>query len=469
MRAVIFLGPSLPTAAARQALDAIYLPPAQQGDILSAISRYEPDVIGLIDGEFFQSLAVWHKELLYALERGIHVFGASSMGALRAAETDVYGTVGVGEVYRMFAREELTDDDEVALAHGAAEDGYRPLSEALVNIRVTLRRAVDEGVIDAPLAARLVDAEKAVFFPERSYQHLFDAAAAAGEDAVALERLRAFVRSSRVDQKRLDALALLTRVRELPDPLPRFVPAFQLESTRNFRGLYDQDRKVPVDGTDLPLSAIQNHAALHAADYLSLNGHALDRALLQILADLLEIPVTAADVAAERRRFCVERRIASEESLTEWWRAHHLSAEEFETLVAQLARRRALHRWFIHRLGSVGITRVVLDELRIRGDYLPWARRALEHERLLGDDAVDDLGVAERVADDRLSDAELATDHMRATVCRVPIGFVKWSDEVGIGAGRLRVDLLRAREARRRASREIGELLGDALLGDAVG
>ena len=45
------------------------------------------------------------------------------------------GMVGVGEVYRMYASGELMDDDEVALAHGDEDSGYRPASEPMVNLR----------------------------------------------------------------------------------------------------------------------------------------------------------------------------------------------------------------------------------------------------------------------------------------------------------------------------------------------
>jgi hypothetical protein len=87
VKVVVFLGPSLPLEDARKILDAIYLPPAKQADLISAAINHEPDAIALIDGTFHQSLSVWHKEILFALQRGIRVFGASSMGALRAAET----------------------------------------------------------------------------------------------------------------------------------------------------------------------------------------------------------------------------------------------------------------------------------------------------------------------------------------------------------------------------------------------
>ncbi|MEO8621101.1 MAG: TfuA-like protein, partial [bacterium] len=398
---------------------------------------------------------------LYALERGIHVFGASSMGALRAAETDMYGTIGVGEIYRMFAEGELDDDDEVALAHGSSDDGYRPLSEALVNVRATLKSAVASGVIDASLAACLIDCEKSVFFPERSYRHMFETAAAAGEDLVSLERLREFVRTSRVDQKRLDAIALLERIRDLPRPLAPHVPSFELEWTGNFKALYDQDRKVLVDDTEIPLAAIHTHAALHAPNYLTLNAQALDRSLMPVLADMLGITASPDEVTAENRRFCVERQLGSSEALVEWRRQNNLSAEDFAKMMLDQARRRILHRWLIHRRSYVGTTRLVLDELRLRGDYQHWARRAVEYERLLADRSIDDdiANEAARADDERLTNVELAVDHIRATPCRMPMAYHKWADETGILLGRLRIDLLRARDARRRTARQLDRLV----------
>src|ERR1700722_7996310 len=132
MKAVVFLGPSLPLDEARAILPgAVYLPPAKQAHLLSAVGIHRPNVIGLIDGEFGQSLSVWHKEILFALSRGVAVYGASSMGALRAAETAAFGTRGIGRIFEMYASGELTDDDEVALSHGLDDAGYRKTSEPM--------------------------------------------------------------------------------------------------------------------------------------------------------------------------------------------------------------------------------------------------------------------------------------------------------------------------------------------------
>jgi hypothetical protein len=80
LKILIFLGPTMPLVEARQLCDAIYLPPAGQADLLSAVTLHRPDVIALIDGVFGQSLSLWHKEILYALEQGVAVYGASSHG-----------------------------------------------------------------------------------------------------------------------------------------------------------------------------------------------------------------------------------------------------------------------------------------------------------------------------------------------------------------------------------------------------
>ena len=110
---VVFLGPSLSRARAEQILEADFRPPAKRGDIYRA-AREGAGIILLIDGVFFQECSVAHKEVIYALEAGAKVLGASSMGALRASELDIYGMVGVGKIYEAYKMGDLVSDDEVA-------------------------------------------------------------------------------------------------------------------------------------------------------------------------------------------------------------------------------------------------------------------------------------------------------------------------------------------------------------------
>jgi hypothetical protein len=122
---LVFVGPSLPAAEARQlAPRAQIRPPIAVGELLELalgpVAR-RPGCVVILDGYLERMAAVWHKEILVALERGIAVWGGASMGALRAAELAPWGMIGAGEIYEAFARGELSADDEVAVAHLPAE------------------------------------------------------------------------------------------------------------------------------------------------------------------------------------------------------------------------------------------------------------------------------------------------------------------------------------------------------------
>lgn len=212
MNVAIFLGPSLPLAEAQALLPATYLPPVAEGDVYrAALTR--PQAIGIVDGYFEVIPAVWHKEILFAMNRGIHVFGASSMGALRAAELAAFGMEGVGAIFEAYRDGRLEDDDEVAVLHGPAELGYPTLAEAMVNIRHSLTAACDAGVIGAPTRNRLVAAAKALFYRERSYERILGLGREAGVPGDELMCLEDWLRRNAIDQKREDARQLLRVIR----------------------------------------------------------------------------------------------------------------------------------------------------------------------------------------------------------------------------------------------------------------
>ncbi|NTV54645.1 MAG: hypothetical protein HGA73_04195, partial [Syntrophaceae bacterium] len=139
-RIIVFLGPSLERATAETILAAEYRPPAKRGDLLWAVQD-GAEVIGLIDGVFHQESAVAHREILTAIKKGVRVVGASSMGALRAAEMDTLGMTGIGEVYQMYRSGDLISDDErlAARAIAAAVDDDGPALRVERGILPTLR------------------------------------------------------------------------------------------------------------------------------------------------------------------------------------------------------------------------------------------------------------------------------------------------------------------------------------------
>jgi TfuA protein len=215
---VVYLGPTLSRKEAEEILTAEYLPPICRGDL--ALLPEDVQFVGIIDGEFYQRLAVSPKELLPLLKRGVKVFGASSMGALRAAETYNLGTIGIGRIFAMFRDGILDADDEVALVY--EPETYRKLSDPLVNLRCALDVAVEAKIIDEQEKDRLVLQMKSYYFPERSHW--------------ALQRLcpalaSYFSETAPPDVKRDDALQLLIAMksaRVAPGDVPAQIQLHEL-------------------------------------------------------------------------------------------------------------------------------------------------------------------------------------------------------------------------------------------------
>jgi hypothetical protein len=208
-RAVIFAGPSLPPAYRPLDPELEWRRPVRQGEIYQA-ALHRPAIIGIIDGYFEVTPAVWHKEILWAMAQGIHVYGAASIGALRAAELHTFGMVGVGKIFEAYRDRLLEDDDEVAVLHGPEELGYPAVTEAMVNIRATLDAAVAAGVLDAPLAIRLTETAKGMLYKQRSWDFVARLGAEGELPARPLKNFEVWLKGGRVEQKRTDALAMLT-------------------------------------------------------------------------------------------------------------------------------------------------------------------------------------------------------------------------------------------------------------------
>jgi TfuA protein len=208
-KVVVFLGPSLPEDEAREILDADYRPPAKRGDLFKA-AKDGAEVICLIDGVFFQDCSVAHKEVLYALDSGVKVIGASSMGALRASELDVYGMEGVGEIYEAYKRGVLESDDEVALIFDPYN--FEPLSEPLVNIRHNLKIALKKGVLDEGSSLVLLQEAMSLYFPDRTYDRIINACKGRVSEEL-LDRFKSFIDTQRCDLKKEDAIRAIRQAR----------------------------------------------------------------------------------------------------------------------------------------------------------------------------------------------------------------------------------------------------------------
>jgi hypothetical protein len=204
---VIYLGPSLPLQSAMDILDADYRPPVKRGD-LEALLSAPPCAIGIIDGLFAQNLSISTKEILRMIDKGVAVFGASSMGALRAAELYPYGMRGVGTIFEMYRSGRIDADDEVAMIH---DDDWQPLSEPMVNIRWALEGAFQAGIISGSEKRYLLHSTKKLYFPERSYNRLLQMARQKFPEETYLH-LKTYIEQQRPNMKSEDARLLLKEV-----------------------------------------------------------------------------------------------------------------------------------------------------------------------------------------------------------------------------------------------------------------
>lgn len=380
MTVYIFTGPTLSAEEGRAELDAEFLPPAGQGDVYrAALGR--PQAIGIIDGYFERIPAVWHKEILWAMAEGIHVFGSASMGALRAVELTPFGMVGTGVIYDAFRSGALEDDDEVAVAHGAADTGYRSLSEAMVNIRATLQAAETSGVIGARTRAALEAIAKGLFYPERDYPALLSRAETQGLPAEELAALRAFLPEGRVNQKRLDALCMLRQMREMlsGEPPPKRV-RYPFEHTDTWEQLVQHSSRTRFAAReDLEIASLIEELAL-AGERASAHLGAAMRALALEEARRQGVIVTREMLDATIEAFFQRHSLRDEAAARRWIEAQGLDEAEFHRLMHEEAQL----RW-IDAVLAPDFARAIPAHLRARGELDRWARRAREKQRALAE------------------------------------------------------------------------------------
>ena len=213
VRIIVYAGLSIPFDEAKEILDStddievIYKRPIQRGDLGQALKEH-PDIIAIIDGVFHQNSAVGHKEILTAMKKGIKVYGASSMGALRASELDTLGMTGVGYVYNQYATGEVDSDDDVAVMLDG--ETLEAISVPLINMKYVFENTVSEGIITDDEKEELLKTAKKTYYPKRNYAKTLNDSSL--DDAEKSELID-FIRTS-PDIKKEDAKELLNLIKE---------------------------------------------------------------------------------------------------------------------------------------------------------------------------------------------------------------------------------------------------------------
>lgn len=376
---IVFVGPSLdPARAASLAPETTIAPPAQRGDIRRAVLDGW-GFIGLIDGYFEHLPAVWHKEILFALSEGCTVVGASSMGALRAAEMGPLGMKGVGRVHDLVVSGVLSDAD-VALAHGPAPDFAR-YSEPHADVHFTVGRAVELGEITPEGAELLLAASRALFYPERVYPEITGTAVKLG---LSPGMARAFLDGLgrfRVEAKEEDAVVLLEGARrwsegERTNPVPP--PVFL--ATSHFRAMGEEEDRWRRIGDGAPaMGAVVREALLDPVVGPAVFGQALRNRLGAQNALQAGIRPTQQLVDETSDHLRRTHGLADAGALEHWLEGVGLDLDGYAGLVERLS----LARWSENRITGDSLEEHLLDALRVSGHYPDVARRALEKSDLL--------------------------------------------------------------------------------------
>jgi hypothetical protein len=380
----VYLGPTLAEGDAKAELDAVFLPPVSEGDIYR-LWRRRPRIVGIVDGYFERVPAVWHKEIMWIMERGVHVFGAAAMGALRAAELGTFGMRGVGWVYQAFRDGTLDRDDEVAVRHGAAEDGYRTRSEAMVNIRRTLQAAHQQDVISGATRDVLIATGAELFYHDRNWPGLLGAGAARGADAAELTALRRWLPAGRIDQQADDAVAMLREIRSFlaTDPAPQQVSWTMANTTRWDTAKRHATGIMHRDGTassgPMLESILDEIRLLGPGAFETARSHALLRLFAADFAEREGMTVDGQRQQEAVAEFRTRNGLEQGDELARFLAANDLSADDFERLIVA----DEMVSWACEQAEWEALDDI-LSCLGMRGDYARLMTRAqgkLNHQR----------------------------------------------------------------------------------------
>ena len=169
---MVFAGPSLSPDLKEKNQNITFRDPVLQGDIAHESDYAKENIFVIVDGYYKSVPSIWHKEILYANNKGKIVIGCSSLGAIRAAEMDSYGMIGKGKIYQWYKENVITRDPDVAVAHGTKEDNYKAYTIPIVNIKASLEFSKDD--IDQRDIEEALNLSREIFFEHRTMPSLLN-------------------------------------------------------------------------------------------------------------------------------------------------------------------------------------------------------------------------------------------------------------------------------------------------------
>lgn len=384
MKIAVFGGPTISEREVAEIIEADYLAPAKHSDVISLVCNNRPDVIVLIDGEIISNQTVWHYEIIEALNRGVKVYGAAGIGALRAAELQSFGMIGIGKIFSQYNDRILEDDDEVFVKYEKRGHEYFPLSIPMVNLRATFKTAFSKKFITEDEHEALVKAAKSLYFEERTFENIQSILEQKNLDPIHVEKLQGTLLEHYVDLKKEDALETLRVVSQLNSKDFQTPSGPKQEYDLFFHAMYERDRKVAGENIDIPLYVLSNFVSLRHGQIEDLNLNALNREIALLFAEVMKIEPSEQEIRKERLRFKNKFGLVNDEAFGQWLQQNDLSEVEFSKLMEDQAKLCKARAWYSIRLGFAKNTKHLLNALKLSNTYVEWKQKCEEfHQNVL--------------------------------------------------------------------------------------
>ena len=164
--------------------------------------------------------------------------------------------------------------------------------------------------------------------------------------------------------------------------------------SRFFQALYERDRRISINGTEIPQQHIDAYVMLHNPEYERICWDSANQDLALMLCDHLCVSVSIEEVERENIRFQARSGIETLADFENFLSANGWSRHEYDRLMIQNARIRKLqHSNTVSKMYRRN-TQQIIDYLRTHQGFDYWALLAVEAEKKIQKSGVDDwLGV----------------------------------------------------------------------------
>jgi hypothetical protein len=388
MKTIIFGGPSINNDLKARFAKFEFRGPAQQGDIYQAAESTQANRLILLDGYYKTVPAVWHKEVIYAINKGITVVGSSSLGALRAVELEPYGMKGYGRIYQWYRDGILDRDPDVAVTHTSSEDNFRTLTIPVVNVLATIKDSCFN--FKAELIEEVLRLTRSIFFEQRTMSALVSKIDSSELEAIDKETIIKELSEKYVNQKLKDSEATLEWITDEEARITTLPIAERLNETLYWDAMVVNDSYVTPGSTGL----LQTKQALLAYqllekpdDYMRMRERAISIELCQWIGSLYGIKAESAIISKMKEQLLSDLEL-TEADLNKWLCQRGLSEKSLEEYLSACAIEREIKEKVQYRSPMCSFNRHHYSIFAISKDSSRMIDSFKELERRLGEETI---------------------------------------------------------------------------------